>query len=103
MLEKLSQIIAETPGIASSRHAPTTIAAHLIENGVVILPQHDNLVRLFFRPGEICGTMELGGISFPVYVGEIKAEQIGRIDYPLLDGPRTSPSVVKRVYAVVEV
>lgn len=36
MIEKLSNLIKTTPGVASSSHAPSIIADHLIANGVTI-------------------------------------------------------------------
>lgn len=103
MLEKLSQLIAETPCVASSPHASKLIAKHLIENGIAILMCPGSRVEIRFKPDEAVGTMELNGELFSVYVSEARAEQAGLIDCSTLAVVQISPSIIKRVFTIVEV
>ena len=103
MLEKLCDLIADVPGVASTPTARKLIAQHLIESGVVLLICPGSQVSVKFNPDECVGMMSVGCEEFHVYVACEKAEQCGCFDASTLAGVKTTPSVVKRVFTIVEV
>lgn len=108
----LIELIKSTPTLAQSEHAAELIADHLLNNGVMLKTACDFVMRLSqngskaevrFPPNELIGTVDMGGDTFPVYVGSIEAHQLGRLDMSDLGHRYKSASMLKRKITLIEV
>lgn len=103
MKRRLRNLIASAPDVNIKAETIEAIAAHLIKNGVFIVPVQNAHVTVSFHPTSHTGTLHLDGVEYPVYLSEISALQIGREDISTLSEIKKTPSCIKHTFVIEEV
>lgn len=100
---RLRKLIMSAPGVNINAETIEAIAAHLIKNGVVIVPVQNSRFTVSFHPTVHTGTLCLDGVEYSVYISEMSAVQIGREDISTLSEIKKMPSCIKHTFVIEEV
>lgn len=102
MKRRLLNLIASAPDVNIKTETIEAIAAHLVKNGVYVLPLQNSRVTASFHSTDHTGTLFLNDAEYPVYIAEMTAIQTGCEDISTLAERKKTPSCIKHTFVIVE-
>lgn len=99
---RLRNLIASAPDVNIKAETIEAIAAHLVKNGVYVLPLQNSRVTALFHSTAHTGTLCLDGAEYSVYIAEMNTIQTGCEDISTLSEKKKTPSCIKHTFVIVE-